>query len=71
MADPTALRRFQAIVLEDHDLQRELRLCDDRPTFVARVLERAHERGCVIDRADVESALNAAASAWLMRWVRQ
>lgn len=66
---PTALHRFQLIVLEEADLQDELRRCADRPAFVARVLERAHERGCALEQADVESALNAAASAWLMRWV--
>lgn len=59
------------IVLEDPDLQDELRHCADRPVFVARVLERARERGCPIERVDVEGALDAAASAWLMRWVRQ
>jgi hypothetical protein len=68
---PTALQRFQMIVLEDPDLQEELRRCADRPGFVTRVLDRASERGCVIDRSDVEGALDAAAGAWLMRWVRQ
>lgn len=68
---PTALHRFQTIVLDDPDLQQELRRCADRPSFVARVLERARERGCPIEQADVEGALNAAANAWLMRWVRQ
>ena len=71
MADPSALQRFRMIVLDDHDLQRELRLCSDRPSFVACMLERACERGCVINRSDVESALDAAAGAWLMRWVGQ
>lgn len=70
-AGPSALQRFQTIVIEDSDLQEELRRCADRPCFVARVLERARERGCVIERADVEGTLDAAASAWLMRWVRQ
>jgi hypothetical protein len=67
--DPSALHRFQMIVLEDPDLQRELRLCGDRPGFVARVLERACERGCPIEQADVEGALNAAAQEWMMHWV--
>ena len=67
--DPSALHRFQMIVLEDPDLQRELRLCGDRSAFVARVLERARERGCPIEQADVEGALNAAAQEWMMHWV--
>ena len=67
--DSTALHRFQMIVLETPDLQDELRRCADRQAFVARVLERAHERGCAIEQADVEGTLNTAASAWLMRWV--
>lgn len=66
---PTVLQRFQAIVLEDHDLQDELRRCADRSSFVIRVLERASERGCALEPADVEAALDAAARAWLMRWV--
>lgn len=66
---PTALQRFQTIVLEDPDLQDELRRCADRPSFVTCVLERARERGSALERADVEAALDAAARAWLMRWV--
>lgn len=66
---PTALQRFQQIVLQDPDLQDELRRCDDRPGFMARVLERARERGCPIEQADVEGALNAAAQEWMMHWV--
>ena len=38
---------------------------------MARVLERARERGCPIEQADVEGALNAAAQEWMMRWVRR
>jgi hypothetical protein len=68
---PPALQRFQMIVLQDPDLQDELRRCADRSGFVTRVLERAHERGCALEQADVEAALDAAARAWHMRWVQQ
>jgi hypothetical protein len=68
---PSALQRFQMIVLEDVSLQQELRRCPDRPGFVTLVLERARERGCAIAKEEVEAALDAAAQAWIMRWVRQ
>jgi len=65
----TALAAFQALVLQDDDLQRDLRGRLDREDFVQRVLERARERGLAVERAEVEAALDATMRSWLMRWL--
>jgi len=65
----TALAEFQALVLQDDDLQQDLRGRLDREDFVQRVLERARERGLAVGRAEVEAALNASIQSWLMRWL--
>ena len=65
----TALAAFQALVLQDDDLQHDLRGRVDREDFVTRVLERARERGLAVERAEVEAALNASMRSWLMRWL--
>ena len=65
----TALAAFQALVLQDEDLQQDLRGRLDREDFVQRVLERARERGLAVGRAEVEAALNASMQSWLMRWL--
>ncbi len=71
MPEPSALQRFQMLVLGDAELQRELRQCPDRTSFVARVLECARTRGVIVARNDVEAALDSAAQAWITRWVRR
>jgi hypothetical protein len=68
-AGPTALEKFRTIVLTDPALQRELRAAADRASFVQLVVERARKRGCVLDAAAVEAALNAAAREWLLQWM--
>ena len=65
----TALAAFQALLLQDGDLQQDLRGCLDREDFVTRVLERARERGLAVERAEVEAALDATMRSWLMRWL--
>ena len=65
----TALAAFQALVLRDDDLQRDLRGRLDREDFVQRVLECARERGLAVERAEVQAALNTAMQSWLMRWL--
>ena len=63
----TALAEFQTLVLQDDDLQHDLRGRLDREDFVTRVLERARERGLAVERAEVEAALDASMQSWLMR----
>jgi hypothetical protein len=65
----SALPRFQAVVLADPALQRELRRTPDRASFVALVLERAREHGCAVDAPMIEAALDAGARAWTMHWI--
>ena len=65
----TALAAFQALVLQDDDLQHDLRGRLNREDFVQRVLERARGRGLAIEQAEVEATLNAAMQSWLMRWL--
>jgi hypothetical protein len=65
----TALAALQALVLQDDDLQHDLRGRLDREDFVQRVLERARERGLAVERAEVEAALDASMRSWLMRWL--
>jgi putative hemolysin len=68
MAEPSDLQRFQMLVIGEEDLQRELRQYADRPAFVARVIERAGERGFAVAAAEVEAALDHGARAWITRW---
>jgi hypothetical protein len=70
-ADPTALQKFQAIVLAHPALQHELRQSPDRDSFVALMLARAREHGCALEAAEVETALAAGARAWMLRWVQR
>jgi hypothetical protein len=64
-AAPTALEKFQALVLADPALQRELWATADRASFIALVVERARERSCAIDAFEVEAALEAGARVWV------
>lgn len=64
-----ALAEFQMLVLQDDDLQRDLRGCPDREDFVTRVLECARVRGFAVERGEVEAALNASMQSWMMRWL--
>ena len=63
------LQRFQAIVFADPALQRELRQAPDRQAFIALVVERSRDHGVTLDPADIETALDAAARAWTLRWI--
>ncbi len=66
----SALSRFQAAVLADPGLQRELRLTPDRTNFIALVVERARSCGCPIEPEEIEAALVAAAHEWMLRRIR-
>jgi hypothetical protein len=68
MAEPSDLQRFRMLVIGDEDLQRDLWQYANRPAFVARVVERAGERGFAVAAAEVEAALDDAARAWIARW---
>ena len=61
------LHRFQQIVLADADLERELRGCLDRASFVRLVIDRARQHGCAVEAADIEAAFDATARNWITR----
>ena len=66
---PQPLVQFRALVFADPALQRELRQAPDRAGFVRLVVERARERGCTLDAAMIEAALDAAARDWALRGI--
>ena len=68
MTEPSELQRFRMLVIGDEDLQRDLWQYANQPAFVARVVERAGERGFAVAAAEVEAALDDAARAWIARW---
>jgi len=68
---PPPLRQFQAIVFADPALLQELRRAPDRASFVDLVVKRSRERGCALDPAVIEATLDAAAHAWLLRWIER
>ena len=70
-ATPSAIETFRDIVFADAALQAELRRAPDRASFVALVQQRARERGCAAEPAAIEAALDAAARAWMLRWIAQ
>ena len=71
MPDGTPIEQFRAIVLAEPDLLRELRQTADRTGFIALAVELAGERGCPLDAATIEAAIEVAGRAWLMRWIER
>jgi hypothetical protein len=68
---PAELERFRNIVFADPALQHKLRQAPDRASFVSLVLAHANEHGCLLDSAGIEAAINAAARAWMLRWIER
>jgi hypothetical protein len=66
---PQRLAQFRRLVLADPALQRELRHAPDRAGFVRLVVERARERGCALDDAEIEAEIAAAARDWALRGI--
>lgn len=63
------LDRFGQEVLQDQDLQHQLRTTTDRESFLHLVISLGHERGYRFSVSDVEAALAAARRTWLERWI--
>lgn len=63
------LEQFCREVLLDTSLQEKLRNIDSRPDFIERVIETGAERGFEFSTEDVQEAMQAGYSAWLVRWV--
>jgi hypothetical protein len=64
-AGPSALEKFQTLVLADPALQQELRAAPDRASFVALAVARARERDCAIAASEIEAAIEAGARTWV------
>jgi hypothetical protein len=67
----SSLENFQTIVSADPALQAELRRVPDRAGFVALVVGRAREHGLALEPAAIEAELDAAARAWMLRWIER
>jgi hypothetical protein len=65
------LEKFRSIVFADPALQHKLRQAPDRASFVSLVLAHANETGCPLDSAGIEAAIDAAARAWMLRWIER
>ena len=60
---------FQKMVLDDPDLQADLRSLQDEAAFSQAVVIAAGQRGLVVQLEDVQAALNAARRTWIERWI--
>jgi hypothetical protein len=63
------LDSFRQLVLNDRNLQAELRSITDTQAFVVKVEQLAAQHGFAVDPTDVESALRRARQSWLERWI--
>lgn len=68
-SSPEEFERFRQAVLQDTNLQQQLRETSDRESFVTLVWELANERGYRFSTADVQDAMQAAQRAWIERWI--
>ena len=63
------LARFSDDVVADPQLQDELLVATDRPSFVALVVEHARARGLDVEPEEVEEGLRARRRSWQERWM--
>ena len=66
---PLEFERFRQAVLEDLELQGQLRQTFDRESFIALVCEAASSRGYQLSADEVREILQAAKSEWIGRWI--
>jgi len=62
---------FLVLVLNDAELRDELLNIPALPALLARVLERARERGIELSGQELQTVLNANRRSWLERWTDQ
>lgn len=63
------LEKLKSIVLQDRDLQAELKDITDRDEFTIRLIAIAKTNGLLISGEDVLEAINASRRAWVERWI--
>lgn len=62
------LERFQQEVLNDLNLQQQLRETTDKESFLELVMALGRERGYRITALEVDDAMRAAVRTWIERW---
>ena len=65
----TGFEQFRLVVLGDNALQAKLRVLEDKEEFISNVVETGVELGFEFTAADVEEAMRASHSEWILRWV--
>ena len=63
------LEKLKSFVLQDRDLQAELKDITDRDEFTIRLIAIAKTNGLLISGEDVLEAINASRRAWVERWI--
>jgi hypothetical protein len=61
--------RFRMEVLSEPSLQQRFIGLESKEEFAARLVESGAERGFEFTASDVEEALRASRSEWVLRWV--
>jgi predicted ribosomally synthesized peptide with nif11-like leader len=64
-----AFEQFRIAVLSDPVLQAKLREFEDKKEFISNVVNIGGEMGYEFTAAEIESAMQASYSEWLLRWV--
>ncbi len=64
-----SLDQFRRLVLDDDEMQKQLRETPDKESFLALMLRFGAERGYEFTAEDVEEALRDEQRRWIMRWV--
>lgn len=60
---------FKQEVLQDRNLQEQLRNTVDKDSFLDLIITIGIERGYKFSTSDVEAAMAAANRTWLERWI--
>jgi hypothetical protein len=70
MAGPDdAFARFHAVVLDEPELERRLRVLDDWDAFTSEAIAEARARGIELTTDELEAERRQAQLGWLTRWV--
>ena len=61
--------RFRQLVLQDVEMQQQLRATSDDEAFLNLLIELGQKSGCSFTVDTVEAASNAQRRLWLERWL--
>jgi predicted ribosomally synthesized peptide with nif11-like leader len=65
----TSFEQFRLAVLSNPALQEKLRVFEDKEEFISKVVETGIELGFEFTASEVEEAIRASHSEWILRWV--